>query len=237
MARGGGQTRPQPPHAHHRGNGTLVPAGASPRDGRLRICGHRSSSPKAVLGRPNPLSAPGLRRRPHVTGTAAARLGPPATAGPPRQAGGGLSSYPPSAAAVGTRPARAHGLLPATSSGWGLALTFTPGGTGCSPRPPQAGGCRSPRAPPSPTMGDGRAPWGIELDVAPGCCRQHRQGRRGAAGWLRHGRSPKLPSWGKLRQGPRLCQATGAGAREVVFSPRRRGIAGPIAHSCAGDGA
>lgn len=57
----------------HRGNQT----GAPPPNTGAGICGYRSSSPKATAGHPNPLRAPGLRRRSHVTGTAATLLGHP----------------------------------------------------------------------------------------------------------------------------------------------------------------
>jgi len=61
-------------HPAPRGDGAGVPIGGPPRDARPRICSHRGS---AAPGRPNPLSTPGLRPRPHVTGTAGTRLGPP----------------------------------------------------------------------------------------------------------------------------------------------------------------
>lgn len=99
------------------GGVTPVPVRAAPRDARPGICGHCGSSLLAAPGRPNPLSAPGLWRWPHVTGTAATRLGhpSPATASPPQWAGRWRGVYllnPPSAAAVGTRAARPPGLPP-----------------------------------------------------------------------------------------------------------------------------
>lgn len=196
--------------------------GSPPRDARTGICSHRGSSLKAAPGRPNPLSAPGLRRRPHVRGTVATRLGPPATAEPAPPGRGGFILLPPQrrcgghAAGQSPRAPACHrvrvGISPDFHACWDRLLPLTPPNWGLL----EAVGT------PSPVVGTGTAPPGCRAgcspqvlpaaqERAPGGC------RLAPARW-----DPKTPQHGETEAGAgavpsHWCRHEGGG----IFSPAR----------------